>query len=275
MNVHEEKGIFKATGANVYYETKGIGEHLLFIHAGIADSRMWDHEFHVLANHFCVVRLDLPGYGLSEFVGGNLSYNKMIHELLHHLRINKVHILGASFGGKIAIDYYLDHPESCLSLALLSPAIGGWKDSLFLQQFEKEEEHLLKNGKKEETALLNYKTWVLGGREPNAVDPKIKDLVTDMQMQSLTKPEPDAPCVEIEAEDSITKIKDIKIPLLLINGAYDIQDFRDISKFICKEIPSAQRLVLPDAGHLANLESPERFTEIVLNFFLKNTHRSE
>ena len=265
-SVLTKKGIFKATGANIYFETKGTGEGLLLLHAGIADSRMWNQEFHLLAKDFRVVRLDLPGYGLSEFSGGSFSYNNIINELLNHLNINSVHILGASFGGKIVIDFYLDNPEKCLSLALLSPAVGGWEDSLYLQQYEMEEERLLEEGKIEETAIHNYNTWILGERNPNSIDPKIKDLVIDMQMKSLTKTEPDSPCEEIEAEDSISKIKNIKIPLVIINGTHDVQDFHDISDLICKEIPSAKRITIPNAAHLANLESPELFTEIISDF---------
>lgn len=56
------------SGATIYFESKGQGSHILLIHAGIADSRMWDHEFHSLAQQFQVTRFDLPGFGQSSLM---------------------------------------------------------------------------------------------------------------------------------------------------------------------------------------------------------------
>lgn len=274
MNKHEVKNIFKATGANVYFETKGIGENILLLHAGIADSRMWDEEFNLLSKDYHVVRLDLPGYGLSEFTGGRFSYSEIISEVLNHLDIKNIHILAASFGGKLAIDYYLENPTRCLSLALLSPAVGGWEDSLYLQDYEEEEERLLEEGKIAETALFNYHTWILRGREPDTINPKVKELVIDMQMKSLTKLEPSSPYEEIEVEANIKKIKEINIPIVVINGKHDVQDFLEISDLICKEIPSAKKVTIPNAAHLANLEFPALFNEVISDFFLKNATKN-
>ncbi|SFL37584.1 Pimeloyl-ACP methyl ester carboxylesterase [Gracilibacillus orientalis] len=274
MQTNEVKGILNATGANIYFHSKGTGENLLLLHAGIADSRMWDKEFHLLSEKYRVVRLDLPGYGSSDFTGVNYSYSNIINELLTHLDINHTHILAASFGGKIAIDFYLENPEKCLSLALLSPALSGWEDSSYLQEYEEGEEKLLQEGKIEETAQFNYETWILRNRDPELINSDVKQLVIDMQIKSLTKPEPDHPCEEIETEDNILQIKDIRVPVLIINGKYDVQDFHDISELMSKELPSVKRITIPDAAHLANLESPELFFKMISEFFFDNSKNS-
>lgn len=267
MQINEVKGTYNATGANIYFESKGNGENILLIHAGIADSRMWDKEFHLLSEKYRVVRVDLPGFGLSDFTGGNYSYSNIINEILIHLNITRTHILAASFGGKIAIDFYLENSEKCLSLALLSPAIGGWEDSSFLQEYEEEEEKLLQEGKAEETAQFNYKTWILRNRSSEHINPTVRKLVVDMQMQFLTKPEPDYPYEEIEPEDNILQIKSIRIPVLVINGEYDVQDFHDISDLMSRELPYVKKVIIPDTAHLANLESPKQFFKLISEFF--------
>ncbi len=268
MSNQEVKGIFKACGADIYFETKGSGDNMLFLHAGIADSRMWDYEFDVMATHFRVIRMDLPRYGGSCFTGGHFSYSTIIKDLLEHLKADPVHIIAASFGGKIALDFVLEHPESCVSMALMSPAVGGWEDSLFLQEYEKEEERLLSEGKIEEAALLNVNVWIAGERNENSVDPKVKELVMDMQLTSLRKQDPQTPVIELEAEDNVHKLKNLTCPLLVITGRHDVQDFHQIADLIMREVPSAQRKTLPDASHLANLDCPERFSDILLDFFL-------
>ncbi|MCM3216691.1 alpha/beta hydrolase [Niallia taxi] len=274
MHTNEVKGVFNATGANIYFQTKGTGENLLLLHAGIADSRMWDKEFHLFSEKYRVVSLDLPGFGSSEFTGGSYSYSNIINELLTYLDINSTHILAASFGAKIAIDFYLDTPEKCLSLALLSPALSGWEDSSYIQEYEEEEEKLLHEGKLEETAQFNYETWILRNRDPKDIKSDVKKLVIDMQIKALTKPEPEYPCEEMGIEDNILKIKDIQAPVLIINGKYDVQDFHGISELIGKELPSSKRITIPDAAHLANLESPDLFYELVSEFFSDNSNNS-
>ncbi|MFD3220578.1 alpha/beta fold hydrolase [Staphylococcus saprophyticus] len=274
MQTNETKGIFNATGANIYFESKGNGENILLLHAGITDSRMWDNEFHLLSEKYRVVRLDLPGFGLSDFTGGNYSYSNIINEILTHLDINHTHILAASFGGKIAIDFYLDHSEKCLSLALLSPALGGWEDSSFLQEYEEEEEKLLQEGKIEEIALFNYKTWILRNRSPELINTDVKQLVVDMQTEFLTKPELDYSCEEIETKDNILQIKNIQVPVLIINGEYDVQDFQDISELMSNEIPHIKNCTIPKAAHLANMESPKQFFKLISEFFADNSNNS-
>ncbi|MDW8542164.1 alpha/beta hydrolase [Staphylococcus sp. 50Mo3-1] len=259
MHTNELKGIFNATGANIYFESKGNGENLLLIHAGIADSSMWDKEFQLLSEKYRVVRFDLPGFGLSDFTEGNYSYNKIINELLTYLDIKHTHILAASFGGKIAIDFYLENSEKCLSLALLSPALGGWNNSTFLQKYEEKEERLLKEGKIEETAQFNYITWIQRNRAPELMNPDVKKLVIAMQIKILTKPEPDFSYEEIETGENILQIKNIQIPVLIINGKCDVPDFLDISELMIKEIPNVKNIQIPNTAHLANLESPRIF----------------
>lgn len=272
MYTNEFKGIYEATGANIYFESKGNGENLLLLHAGISDSRMWDKEFHLLSENYRVVRLDLPGFGLSDFTGGNYSYSNIINEILTHLDIKRTHVLAASFGGKLAIDFYLENSEKCLSLALLSPAISGWQDSSFLQNYEEKEEKLLQEDKIEETAQLNYKTWILANRKSEDINPDVKKLVLDMQMQILTKAEPDYSYEEIETEDNIFQIKNIKVPVLLINGEYDVQDFHDISDLMSKEISCVKKVTIPNTAHLANLESPKPFFKLISEFFSNNSN---
>ena len=63
MNV--ETGFVKVNGAKLYYERAGAGPSLVMIHAGIADCRMWEHEFAALADSYQTLRFDMRGYGRS------------------------------------------------------------------------------------------------------------------------------------------------------------------------------------------------------------------
>ncbi|EOL47801.1 alpha/beta fold hydrolase [Enterococcus caccae] len=256
------------SGATIYFESKGHGPHILLIHAGIADSRMWENEFHSLAKQFHVTRFDLPGFGQSSFTGGTFSYTKLINKLLTHLSINQTHILAASFGGKIALNFVLEHPERCLRLALQSSAIGTWDFSQELQEYDEKEEQLLAQKRFEQAAELNYQTWILRDRNPESLDPKLKKLVIDMQMAAFTRPEPP---FSVEEEASMPPIPDrlsqLKLPVLVIIGENDVPDFQNISEFFNQTIVHSEKMVIPNAAHLANLEAPELINQLLISFF--------
>src|SRR4051812_15443543 len=70
MPVESERGVAEINGAHLYYEIAGSGHPLTLIHAGITDSRMWEAQFAVFAEHFRVLRYDVRGYGRSDMPPG-------------------------------------------------------------------------------------------------------------------------------------------------------------------------------------------------------------
>ena len=71
--MHRETGTAKVNGARIYYEVAGEGETLVLVHAGIADSRMWEGQVAAFAERYRVVRYDLRGFGKTEMVEGPFS----------------------------------------------------------------------------------------------------------------------------------------------------------------------------------------------------------
>lgn len=263
------KGIIHAKGADIYFETQGKGENLFFIHAGIADRRMWDREFINMSQYFRTVRIDLPGYGFSDFTGGEYSYNEIINEVLEYLKVEKTYIVAASFGGKIALDFALSNQDKCQGMVLMAPAISGWEDSQYLLDYYAEEDKLSQAEEFEKIALLNLNTWILRDRPADTVKQDIRNLVMDMQLKSLRKKEPDIESIEREEEDSILRLKNIKIPVLVVIGDQDVEDFLSIADLIHKEIHSSKIIIIKNTSHLANLECPEVFESILSEFLLE------
>lgn len=257
------------SGATIYFDSKGSGPHLLLIHAGIADSRMWDYEFHSLSQQFQVTRFDLPGFGQSSFTGGAFSYTMIINELLDHLKIKQTYIFAASFGGRIALDFVTENPERCLCLALESSAIDEWNFSEALQQYDEKEEQLLTAKSFDQVAELNYRTWILRDRRPEAIAPQIKERIREMQMTALTKPEPARPIEKMSPIQPLSaRLDQLKLPVLIMIGDLDVADFQDISTFLYQKISHAKKVGIPNVAHLANLEAPELVASLVIDFLL-------
>jgi pimeloyl-ACP methyl ester carboxylesterase len=65
---------------------------------------------------------------------------------------------------------------------------------------------------------------------------------------------------------TIERLNEIQAPTLVIIGELDLPDFHLVTDMLQQQIPQAQKVNLPGAGHMSNMESPERFNEAVLNF---------
>jgi pimeloyl-ACP methyl ester carboxylesterase len=67
--------------ARLYYEVAGAGHPLVLLHAGVADSRMWDAQWTAFARHYTVIRYDRRGFGRSEMPPASFSYHEELRAL--------------------------------------------------------------------------------------------------------------------------------------------------------------------------------------------------
>ena len=115
----------KINGAEIFWESAGEGSDVVLIHAGVADGRMWDELFPVLAKKFRCIRYDIRGFGRSTFPGGPYSHVADLDGLFRAADVDSAAVVGASVGGQIAIDFSLVHPGKVTRLVLAASALGG------------------------------------------------------------------------------------------------------------------------------------------------------
>src|ERR1051326_1259407 len=260
-------GFLDTQGAALYYEAAGQGHGLLLLHAGIADSRMWDEQFPVFAQHYQTLRYDLRGFGKSHMPAGPFANHEDAAALLTFFGIEKAHVVGASFGGKVALDFTLAHPEMVASLILVAPLVGGEEPSELVRRFGEEEEALLESGDLKAATELNLRTWVDGPkRTPEQVDPMVRQRVYEMQYHIFTIPLPEG-VEEIDLHPpAITRLRELQVPTLIIVGDSDIPDKLAIAQQLADNISGAQQVIVPGVAHMVNMEQPETFNRIVLAF---------
>ena len=112
-------------GARIHYEREGSGLPVVFLHAGIADSRMWEPQVAAFAKHFDVVRPETRGFGQSDLPPQRWSPVADLLELMDQLQLKPAHLVGCSIGASTAIDFALEHSERISKLVLVGPGIGG------------------------------------------------------------------------------------------------------------------------------------------------------
>ena len=267
-----ETGLVEVNGAQLYYERAGAGQPLIMLHAGIADCRMWEHEFAALADSYQTLRFDMRGYGRSLPAPGEFNIQDDLEALLEALDAPAPFILmGCSMGGGLAIEFALAQPERVSALILVGSdprgfeADAAWPDDLFAQS-----EAAFERGDIEAVAELDMQIWFDGvGRSSADVDPAVRAkafdmarLVTEHELSGIGehKRKP----ADIPAAQRLTQLT---MPALVVIGENDLAYLHQAADYMAERLPQAQKLILPNAAHLPNMEHPALF-EAELREFL-------
>ncbi|MGZ6299920.1 MAG: alpha/beta fold hydrolase [Candidatus Limnocylindria bacterium] len=255
-------------GARIHYERSGAGFPLVLLHAGVADHRMWDPQVEAFARHFDVIRPDLRGFGSSELPPRSWSPVEDLRALMDDLGLKPAHLVGCSMGGAIAIDFALQHSERMSRLVLVGPGINGAHfgpryPDLFTEINSAEEAH--------DHAALNtaeMHLWLDGPRRPHGyVKQPLRDLFLDMNGKNFEADFDHAPIDELDPP-AAGRLHEITAPTLVVVGDEDVPMVFDAAELLMKSIPHARKAVIHDAAHLPNLEHPEEFNRLVLDFLL-------
>lgn len=254
-------------GARIHYKRSGTGYPVVFLHAGVADSRMWEPQATGLGKHFDVITPDMRGYGESELPPQSWSPIADVLALMDALRIREApHIIGCSIGGGLAIDFALKHPERVSKLVLVGAGVGG-------QPYDSKYDHLFTEvTAAEETKDIDalneaeMRLWLVGpGRTAGHIDQRLRDLFLDMNGISLRSDFASAPPEKLDPP-AFGRLAEIKAPTLVIVGDQDISEIQDTADLLVSKIPGARKELIRDAAHLPNLEHPEEFNRLLLDF---------
>jgi 3-oxoadipate enol-lactonase len=257
------------SGARIHYERSGIGQPVLLIHAGIADSRMWEPQAIGLAEHFDMIRPDLRGYGASELPPRPYSTVADLVALLDHLKVDRAHIVGCSIGGAAAIEFAIEHPSRVDRLVLVASAVNGAKfgeaDSELFADIDAAEE----GGDLDAVNRAEVRLWVDGPRRPEGSAPAaVRKLVLDMNGRALRSDFGSAENRRLDPS-AASRLGEVTAPTLVIVGDQDLPYMSANAELITSTVPGAVQVVIKDAAHLPSLEQPEEFNRVLLDFLTK------
>lgn len=258
-------------GGRLYYETSGSGRPVVFIHAGIADQRMWQPQWDAVAARYQVVRYDTRGYGQTVTEDVPYSNRADLLALLDHLGIERAAIIGCSRGGQIAADFTLEHPDRVAALVLVCAGLGGGQaepkpeeEAVFEEAWAAEQA-----GDWEKVIDLDVSCWVDGFGRPMdaATDARlepIRALVREMEWASVAHKDEGGQPIVLDPP-AAGRLGDVKVPALIVRALYDEWVTQQFADQFAAGIAGAQLVSLPTA-HLPNLELPDEFNRLVLDF---------
>ena len=262
----------KVKDGEISYDEAGEGPAMIFSHAGIADRRMWQHQFRDLANGFRVVCYDWRGRGESSNAQGEVVHHRDLLGLMDALGIGDAQRVGCSMGGGYSLEVALVAPERVRSLTLICSGLGGhiWPPAMIEEVKERVyssvpvdrltayQSHKSVNVRPEDVAAMaeaQARYMVVGpSRDATQVSPEVWRLALDMLSGVFYRQWKDEPAVERQLEPpSVDRLEEVAVPTLVINGRSDVPWIQDVSDLLSKGIPRARRLDIADTAHLAPL----------------------
>ena len=250
------------------YEVSGSGAPVVFLHQGIADSRVWDHQWISFAPAYMLVRCDLPGFGRTPIERVPVTYARDVADALDAAGVSQAAVIGGSLGGRVALELAVGRPDLVRALVLVAPALPGVDWSADVRAYGAAEDEAMAAGDLDAAAELNLRMWVDGPqRTPGEVDPLVRAAVGEMQRQAL---ELQAPHWDDDEEMLVPhladRLGDVRVPTLVVVGEQDVADFQALAARMAADIPGARLVTIPDTAHVPNLERPRVFDTAVLGF---------
>ncbi len=247
------------------YDEVGDGRPLVLLHAGVADRTMWrEHLEPLAAAGYRVLAPDLPEFGEAPPPETESAPWNDVLETMDALGIADAALVGNSFGGAVALRVALVAPDRVRALVLISAVPPDLEEpSAALQAAWDAENAALEREDIEAAVQAVVDAWTL----PDA-PAHLRDRVADMQRRALTTQlaAGEIPQAPDPLETERSALADIAVPTLVVAGEHDMSDFRDGAERMARELPNATHAAIPGAGHLAPLETPAVFRQMLLEF---------
>jgi len=261
---HVELGHAEVGGVDVAFRRAGSGPPLVLVHGAALDSRSWGPQLAGLCDELTVVAWDEPGVGRSSPVPegfGLADFAGALAGFVERLGLGPVHLAGLSWGGTVVLECYRRHPGLVASLVLMD-TYAGWKGSLPADEVRRRVDGV-RESLEGPPGEFDPTLPGLFASEPSA------DVVALMaEMAADVRPETLALELGIMAEADLGDVlPTIAVPTLLVWGRDDARSPVDlVARRFADDIPGSELAVIEGAGHMSNLEQPDRVNDVIRDF---------
>lgn len=258
----------RCNGADLYYEDRGEGTPILFLHGVMASHRFFEPQLAELSSTYRTVAVDFRGHGRSEKteLGHTVAqYARDVRALVDRLELEDVVVIGWSMGALVSWEY-VDRFDTAGVRALVDVDMEAsrfrWDDY----------EHGLVDldGLRDTLALAQQDRTSLVDRVTEQV---FKDPPTDetraLQFDELSRTP--APIKSAILFDALTRdyrdvLPEIDVPMLVCAGADEKRGSVAAVRHVADLVPDAEFALFEESGHCPTLEEPDRFNRVVARF---------
>ena len=239
----------------------GSGPLVLFLHGIRGNRGNWNHQIDAVAAHgFTAAAWDARGYGDSDDYDTPLNFrDHFVGDVLRvaaHFDTQKFHLVGLSMGGRIARNVAIYHPDRLYSLTVVNANPGF--NSMSAEEVRRFVTERTTRTPQSMRNLLGSKPRQGAYEELMSGLDKIRDHSYRKTLEASVAQDRDAP------------LEQIRVPTRVVAGEEDHVYSPELARSMARRIPGAELVLMKRTGHLANLERPERFNEILLEFLLRH-----
>ncbi len=257
-------------GMNVHYRDQGSGFPLVLVHGTFSSLHTWDGWTNVLKDEFRVIRMDLPGFGLTGPATGNSinmeTYTSFMDSFLEMARVERCHMAGNSLGGRITWNYAAARPEKLAKIILIDPA-----------GYAHEPPFAIGLARCPVTAfLMRYITprfmFKISMKEVYGDDSKITKELVDRYFNLTLREGNRRALIEglknVEITDS-PNIEKVSTPTLIMWGSEDRWIPPEHGKRFNEDIENSRLIMYEGVGHVPMEEIPEKSARDAREFLLE------
>lgn len=252
-----------ANNQNIAYTDQGSGTPLILIHAFPTDKSLWQSQL-TLSKKFRVITLDLWGFGQSDSTDGTAitmsSYADEVKQLMDYLQIKSGIIGGESMGGYIALAFMQKYPANVSGLILADTQSVADTQEMKSKR-EASAVDVLQNGT--DTLINNFMPKALSANATEQTKSALKQILLKQSATAIASALRGM-ALRVDTADVLAKSS---TPVLIITGSEDSLISPEQSTNMHKLAKNSKLVVIPNAGHLANLEKPMEWNQAVENMF--------
>ncbi|MFI6793183.1 alpha/beta fold hydrolase [Nonomuraea sp. NPDC050383] len=277
-------------GYGIAYDEAGPSQDdaVVFVHAGVADRRMWEHQFRALSDRYRVIRYDWRGHGESADADGEVCHHEDLLAVLDALKVRSAVLVGCSMGGAYAVEAALAAPERVAGLVLCGSGLAGhgWPASMVEQARERVHSAVpadrLARYRRGGAADVDagdvlamaraHTLWQVAGPERGRADLEdgVWEAAVEMCRLVFARSWGGPPVVERGLVPAAAgRLAEIAVPALVVNGLSDVAGIQEVAGLLAGGIAGARRVDLPETGHLAPLERPVEVTRLLEGFLVE------
>lgn len=255
-------------GATLATDVVGRGDPVVFLHARIADRRMWRAQLEGVGAHGKAIAYDRRGFGETHSGRSDFSAIADLMAVVDAMADNRPAILvGCSEGGRIVIDAALRHPSCFRGLVLISPSVTGAPEPAYPPEIKSLMEQIKEAqdvGDLDQVIALKARLFLDGPLAPKGrVMGQARRLFNDMNAMALRLPPAGS---NLDVASAFDRLGDISVPSLVMCGDLDLPNIQDRSRYIAKTVRNGSYHALPGAAHLPSLEQPAEVTDLIAAF---------
>jgi pimeloyl-ACP methyl ester carboxylesterase len=251
---------FTRNGTSLRYRDAGSGPPVMLVHGWTLDLEMWDSQVDSLRGSFRLIALDRRGFGLSR---GNPSIDQDCEDLqalCRHLGLERIAVVGMSQGARAVMKFATTatHVVSCVVLDGPPDLLGAPEsDAPVPEQYR-----VLARAEGMEAfrrAWIHHPLLSLRTRDPSA----------HRHLRSIIERYPGRDLAASALASTVPgplPLDSFATPTLIITGEHDLPERIEVADALAKRLPSAERAIIPDAGHLPNFDNPVAYTGVLRTF---------